>query len=74
MAKILKIALGTVSVITHNQLYHKFNLIDSNMKELMKRAIHTGASLSLPEALWHPSIIVLNRDLLNDVNLTDATF
>lgn len=63
MAKILKIARGTVSAITHNQLCHKFNLIDSNMKELMKRVIHTGMSRSLPEALWHPCITMLNRDL-----------
>ena len=74
MAKILKIARGTVSAIIHNQLCPKFNLIGSNMKELMKRAIHAGMSRSLPEALWHPCIIVLNRELLDDTNLTNTTF
>lgn len=74
IAKLLKIARGTVSAIIHNQLCPKFNLIGSNMKELMKRAIHAGMSRSLPEALWHPCIIVLNRALLDDKNLTDATF
>lgn len=74
IAKLLKIARGTVSAIIHNQLCPKFNLIGSNMKELMKRAIQAGMSRSLPEALWHPCIIVLNRALLDDKNLTDTTF
>ena len=74
MAKMLKITRGTVSAIIHNQLCPKFGISGSNMKELMKQAIHAGMSRSLPEALWHPCIIVLNRALLDDANLIDATF
>lgn len=74
IAKILKITRGTVSAIIHNQLCPKFGISGSNMKELMKQAIHAGMSRSLPEALWHPCIIVLNRELLDDANLTETTF
>lgn len=74
IAKMLKITRGTVSAIIHNQLCPKFGISGSNMKELMKQAIHAGMSRSLPEALWHPCIIVLNRELLDDANLTETTF
>lgn len=74
IAKMLKITRGTVSAIIHNQLCPKFGISGSNMKELMKQAIHAGMSRNLPEALWHPCIIVLNRELLDDANLTETTF
>jgi DNA-binding NarL/FixJ family response regulator len=71
IAKILKIARGTVSSIIHHQLCPKFAIDGSNMKELMKKAIQAGMSRTLPEGLWHPCIIVLNRDLLEDPNLNE---
>lgn len=71
IAKILKIARGTVSSIIHHQLCPKFAIAGSNMKELMKKAISAGMSRSLPEGLWHPVVIVLNRELLEDVNLNE---
>ena len=74
IAKILKISRGTVSTIIHNQIGPKFGMSGSNIKELMKQAIHAGMSRSLPEALWYPCIIVLNRELLDDINLTDVGF
>jgi len=74
MAKILKVSRGTISSIIHHQLSPKFGITGSNMKKLMKQAIHAGMSRSLPEALWHPCIIVLNRALLDDANLSDTTF
>lgn len=71
IAELLKIARGTVSAIITNQLCPKFNIPGTNTKMLMLEAIRAGMYRTLPQSLWHPCVINLNKELMDDPNLLD---
>lgn len=66
IAQILDIARGTVSGLIGNQICPKFNIAGSNTKLLIDAAINAGFYLDMPQSLWKPCVIVLNKELLDD--------